>query len=125
MDVDSSKNRDVREKKEEQKNLPPLHDKRILSRHQLVRNHQLPPRRETPPAGAEGLVQDPSVLDLGQVHDPVGLDLDVARVEVPHQHRRRLGGEGVRGEPVEGGGPVYGVTVSVPIFASEIAITAR
>jgi len=85
-----------------------MHDQRVLARHHLLAHHQLAARRQPPPAGAEGLVQDAPVLDLGQVDDAVGLDLDVLGVQRLHQHRGRLGAEGRRREAVEGRRPVDG-----------------
>lgn len=86
--------------------MPSMHNKRILPRHHLVAHHCLPARGEAPPARAKGLVEDAPVLDLGQIDDAVGLDLDVERVERAHEHRGGLGGEGDGREAVEGRRPV-------------------
>lgn len=49
----------------------------ILPRDTLPRHDRLSPRRQAPPAGPKGLVQDPPVLYLWQIEDAVGLALYV------------------------------------------------
>jgi hypothetical protein len=57
--------------------LPSTTHKTVFSRHQLAGHDGLASRRQAPASGAEGLVQYAPVLDLRQVEDSVGLDLDV------------------------------------------------
>lgn len=83
----------------------------VLPRHDLLADRHLAPGRKTPATGAEGLVQDAPVLDLGQVDDAVGLDLDVLHVDGAHEDRCRLGAEGRRRQAVEGLAPVDAVAI--------------
>lgn len=81
-------------------NSPPVHDQRVLPRHQLLVDRQLAARRQPPGPRPECRVQDAPVLDLGQVDDAVGLDLDVLGVHGRLQRRRRLRRERRRAQPV-------------------------
>jgi len=86
-----------------------VHNKCVLYRHHLLANGQLAAGSHAPAARSKGLVEDAAVLDLGQVDDAVGLDLDVHGVEGRHEHGGHFGAEGGRREAVEGGGPVDAV----------------
>lgn len=78
-----------------------MHEERILPRDNLLADHELPTRRHAPSARTEGLVQDPAVLDLGEVDDAVGFDLHVLERNRLHQHGRDLGTERRSGKSVE------------------------
>jgi len=86
--------------------IPPITNKSILPRHRLGRDDALAPRHEPPPSRSERPVQDAPVLDLGQVDDAVGLDLDVLGVRRRQQDVRHLLGERLHREPVVGARPV-------------------
>ena len=62
-------------------NSPSLHHERILPRHSLCRHDRLPPWRKPPGPGPKRPVQDPAVLDLGEVDDAVGFHFYVVGVE--------------------------------------------
>ena len=81
-------------------NSPPVRYESVFPRYEPVLHYQIAARRQTPAAGAECRVQNPAVLDLGQVDDAVGLHLDVVRVQACLQDRRGLGREGDCAEPV-------------------------
>ena len=73
--------------------LPSATNKTVFSRHQLACHNGLSSRRKTPSSRPESLVQYAPVLDLGQVEDSIGLDLDVVRVELGLEDSALLGGE--------------------------------
>lgn len=75
---------------------------RVLSRDNLLSDHQLPAGCQPPTSRSESPIQDAAVLDFGQVDDTVGLDLDVAGVERGHEDLGGLGGEGRGRKAVEG-----------------------
>ena len=71
-----------------------MRDQRVLPRDDLILDYQVAAWHHPPAAWSERAVQDTSVLDLGQVYDPIRLDLDVLLAEIRHQDLGRLGGEG-------------------------------
>lgn len=83
----------------------------VLPRHQLARHDRLASGRQPPPAWPKGPVQDPPVLDLGQVNDAVWFDFDVVEGDVLLQDGGLLGREGHGGEALEGARPIYCVRV--------------
>ena len=87
--------------------LPSLHNKRILPRHRLLRHYRLPPRRKPPPARPKRPVQYPSILDLGQINDAVGLDFYIVGLDGREQNIGGFFGKGFGREAVEGARPVY------------------
>lgn len=84
----------------ERVSLPSTTNKTILPRHQLARHNSLSSRRKTPASRPKRLVQYAPVLDLGQVEDSIGLDLDVVGVQLGLQDGALLGGERRAGEAV-------------------------
>lgn len=101
-----------------------MHHQRVLLRHDLLAHDQRAPRRQAPPAGAERPVQDPPVLDLGQVQNTIGLDLNVVRDQRLHKHLGRLGGEGRRRQALEGGRPVNRLLLGFGAVAVAVAVRA-
>lgn len=95
------------------RNLPAVHNQRVLPRHHLLSHNQLASRCQTPASWAKCRVQDSPILDFGKVYDAVGLDLDVFGVNWRLEDRGGLGAEGARREPVERGRPVNGATAIV------------
>lgn len=63
--------------------IPSMHDKRVLPRNNPVRNSNVSPGCEAPASRPKRRVEHATILDLGQVDDAVGLDLNVLKV-----HRR-------------------------------------
>lgn len=98
-----------------------MRNKRILPRHRLRRDYALTARHQPPATGPKRLVQDPPVFDLGQVHDAVGFDLDVGRVERLQEDVGGFLGEGLSAEAVVGAGPV---DMTVVITVAAVAIIA-
>ena len=94
-------------------NVPAVYNQGVLARDHLLANDQLAARRQAPATRTKRAVQNPAVLDLGQVDDAVGLDLDVELVQRLHQHRRRLRAKGCRRQAVEGRRPVDVAAVAV------------
>lgn len=78
--------------------LPSAANETVFSCHQLACHDGLASRRKTPASGPESLVQYAPVLDLGQVEDSIGLDLDVVGVELGLEDGALLGGERRAGE---------------------------
>lgn len=86
----------------------------VLSRNQAILHHELAAGRQSPAAGAESAVQNSAVLNLGEVDDAVGLDLNLLRVQPSLQDRRRLVREGLGAEAVVRARPVD----LIPVFVS-------
>jgi hypothetical protein len=86
--------------------LPSTTNKTIFPCHQLARHNSLSSRCKTPASRPERLVQYAPVLDLGQVEDSIGLDLDVVGVQLGLEDGALLGGEGRAGEAVVRSGPI-------------------
>lgn len=78
-----------------------MYHESILPRHQSVLHHQITARRHAPASGPKGSVEHPPVLDLGQVDDSVGLDLDIVRLNGSEQDGVDLRGECRRAQAVE------------------------
>lgn len=87
-------------------NIPTMHQQSILPSHTLRRHNSLPPRRQPPSPRPKRPIQNPPVLNLGQVDDALRLDLDVVLVDGRHEDVGGLLGEGLVGEAVVGGRPV-------------------
>lgn len=87
-------------------NSPSTAHERIFPRDQRLRDDRLTPRRQTPPSRTERFVQYPSILDLREVHDAVGLDLDVVVAQILEEDGVRFIAERSGGETVEGARPV-------------------
>ena len=86
--------------------LPSTTNKTIFPRHQFARHNRLSSRRKTPASRPERLVQYAPVLDLGQVEDSIGLDLNVVGVQLGLEDGALLGGERRTGETVVRARPV-------------------
>jgi hypothetical protein len=86
-----------------------VNDKGVHPRHELVTDHPVPARHHAPSARPKRAIQNPPVLDLGEVDDAVRLDLHVFGVHGLEQHRRGVRVEGSGGDPVEGAAPVHGL----------------
>lgn len=87
--------------------VPAVDDERILPRDDGVADHGVALGDHAPAHGAKGLVQPPPVLDLGEVDDAVGLDLDVLDGERRHEGPELLLRYRAGGYAVEAVGPVY------------------
>lgn len=100
--------------------LPSIADQSVFPRHRLRRHDALTARNQSPSPRPKRPVQDPPVLDLRQVHDPIRLDLDVVRVRRRLQDVRYLLRERLRADAVEGPRPVDLVCKS--IFAAGLQL---
>jgi hypothetical protein len=78
----------------------------ILPRHRLGRNNALAPRHKPPAPRPKRPVEDPPVLDFGQIHNAVGLDLDVLRVGRFEEHGHDLRRKRLVADAVEAARPV-------------------
>ena len=65
---------------------PPMTYQRIFPRHRLRRHNALTSRHKTPSAGPKCLIQDPPVLDLGQIDDAIRLDFDIISIRLCEKH---------------------------------------
>lgn len=110
--------------------VPSLGDERIFPRHDPLADDDLALGHQAPAAGAERLVQDAAVLDLGQVDDAVGLDLDVGWVDGLQQDVDDLLGEArcaeavVRSRPVDDAVAVA-VLASAPVAVGGAVVEGR
>lgn len=86
--------------------LPAIANKRILPRHRLWRNNTLTPRDKTPSTRSKRLVENASVLDLGEVDDAIGLNLYFLGGCLRQQNISRLFGKRLCGKSVERACPV-------------------
>ena len=87
--------------------IPSASYKPVFPRDQLSRHDRLPSRRESPSTWPKRTIQDSSVLDLGQINNPIGLDLDIIERYLLLQDRSLFGGERRGGEALEGARPVH------------------
>jgi hypothetical protein len=86
--------------------LPSVTNESILPRHSLRRNDTLTAGHKTPATWAKSAVQDPTVLDLGQIQNTIGLDLDLLGVGLGQQDIGCFLGERSSRETVERSCPI-------------------
>lgn len=86
--------------------LPSVTNESILSRHSLRSNDTLTTGHKTPSTRPEGAVQDPAVLDLGQIENTIGLDLDFLGIGLGQQDIGCFLGEWSSRETVERACPI-------------------
>lgn len=87
-------------------NIPPITNQSILPRHRLRRNNTLTPRNQPPTTRPKRAIQDAPVLDLRQIQDTIGLDLDLIGLRRGEENISGFFGEGRRTESVERARPV-------------------
>lgn len=76
-------------------------NKSVFSGNELARDNGLTTGHKTPTSRTKGFVQDSSVLDLGQVDDSVGLDLNVVKGDLLCKDSGSFGAERLRRNAME------------------------
>lgn len=105
------------------KHVPSMHQQGVLSCHNLLTHCQITARGHTPATRTKSLVENASVLDLGQVDDAVGLDLNVVKGNCLHEHSGDFWTKGYRRQAVEGRGPIDAIVAGA--IASKGSIDGR
>lgn len=91
----------------------------ILPRHRLRRHNTLTPGYKPPPSRPKRPIQDPAILDFGQIHNAVGFDFHVLGVCGFEKHGADLGGKWFVAYPVETAGPVDFLVAGVVAFRGQ------
>lgn len=76
-------------------------NKSVFSGNELARDNGLTTGHKTPTSRTERLIQDSSVLDLGQVDDSIGLDLNVVKGDLLCKDSGSFGAERLRRNAME------------------------
>ena len=87
-------------------NIPPITNQSILPRHRLRRNNTLTPRNQPPTTRPKRAIQDAPVLDLRQIQDTIGLDLDLFGICWCEEDISRFLGERSRTKTMERARPI-------------------